>query len=198
VTRVTEAAGQTGALVPAVGDGHHGAVSIVLVVAAATLLGLVLILAIGMGERRSPASPAMGGGEERHDLDWVREGGVEGLDKLLRMLFSEMGFAPESGHRGRSSVDFQALDPTPIRGGRVHVHGVLDAGGEGIDGDDVRAAVDAARADLAGKAVLVTLGRFTPDARDAARDQPVDLVDGEALVALVRKYLPQAWATRVL
>jgi len=44
--------------------------------------------------------------------------------------------------------------------------------------------------------VLVTLGSFTSDARDAARGNPVDLVDGDELGRLVRKHMPQAFAQR--
>jgi Restriction endonuclease len=46
--------------------------------------------------------------------------------------------------------------------------------------------------------VLVSLGRFSDDAREAARDAPVDLIDGDDLAALVKKHLPQAWATRTV
>jgi len=47
-----------------------------------------------------------------------------------------------------------------------------------------------------GKGVLVTLGTFTTDAQEAARGNPIDLIDGDALARLVRKHLPQAFAQR--
>jgi restriction system protein len=93
-------------------------------------------------------------------------------------------------------VDLLAVDARPIRGGRVWVHGAWRAPGDAVDGAAVRALLDAARGEAAGKAVLVTLGRFTAEAREAARDAPVELVDGSELAALVKRHLPQAWATR--
>jgi len=40
------------------------------------------------------------------------------------------------------------------------------------------------------------LGRFSTDARDTAKGNPVDLLDGDDLARLMRKHLPQAFATR--
>ena len=67
-----------------------------------------------------------------------------------------------------------------------------------VDAEDVRTLIDTARAESVGKAVMVTLGRFSDEARDAARDNPIDLLDGDELAALVKKHLPQAYATRML
>ena len=55
-----------------------------------------------------------------------------------------------------------------------------------------------ARAESVSKAVLVTLGRYSDEARDTAKDNPVDLVDGAALATLMKKHLPQAYATRTV
>ncbi len=107
-----------------------------------------------------------------------------------------MGFNPERSERGTSSVDLFANDPTPIRGGRLYVHGVLGAPGVPTDADEVRNMIESARAEFVGKAVLVVLGTFSTDARDAARGNPIDLIDGDDLGKLVRKHLPQAFAQR--
>ena len=53
-----------------------------------------------------------------------------------------------------------------------------------------------ARAEFVGKGILVTLGRFSTDARDTAKGAPVDLLDGDDLAKLMRKHLPQSYATR--
>jgi restriction system protein len=111
-------------------------------------------------------------------------------------LFGEMGFDAEPGQPRAEAIEFFAVNPAPIRGGRLLVQGVLD--GAEVDGDAVRALLDTARAEAVGRAVLVTLGRFSDDAREAARENPVDLVDGDDLAALVKKHLPQAFATRTL
>jgi hypothetical protein len=169
---------------------------ILLVAGGATLLGFILILLIGKGQ---PVSPAAGDGPGREpggELAWVRGFGVEGFQRMLLTLFSEMGFHPERSERAEASVDLFASDPTPIRGGRLYVHGVFATPGLPVDADDVRAVLDTARAELVGKAVLVTLGRVSPGARETARGNPVDLLDGEQLARLVQKHLPQAYATK--
>lgn len=170
--------------------------NVIWVVAAAAALGILVALLAGRGQRTSPASAAGTPPDETEGLGWVRAHGVAGFERLLLRLFEEMGFQPGPSERTELTVDFFAVDPTPIRGGRVYVHGVFAPAGVPVDGDEVRALADATRAELSGKAVLVTLGRFSPDAHEAARDQPMDLVDGEALAELVRRHLPQAHATR--
>lgn len=173
--------------------------SLLLLAFGATVLGFLLILLIGRGQPFSPAAPEDAKGREAVDLAWVRPYGVEGFHRMLVKLFAEMGFAPESSEPGGETVDFCAVDPTPIRGGRIYVHGVFSpAAGLAVGAEDVRALIDAARAEFAAKAVLVTLGRFSNEARDAARENPIDLLDGEELATLVKRHLPQAWATRTL
>lgn len=170
--------------------------SLLVLVLAAAALGFLLILLVGRGERVSPAAAESARLAAVSDVAWVRDHGVEGFERILLALFAEMGFEPQRSERTRSSVAFCAVDPTPIRGGRIYVHGVFAPEGVPVDGDEVRALLDAARAESAGKAVLVTLGRFSDDARESARENPIDLLDGDDLARLLRKHLPQAWATR--
>jgi len=173
-------------------------VGLLLLAAAATAIGFLLILLVGRGQPVSPAASGTAAQPEPGDLSWVRAGGTAALQRLLSSLFAEMGFAPEAMPSGAGAVELLASDPTPIRGGRVYVRGLLSDGGAPVDADEVRTLLDAARAEAVGKAVLVTLGRFSPEARDAARGQPVDLLDGDELAALMKRHLPQAWATRTL
>jgi hypothetical protein len=169
---------------------------ILIVAAIATAIGFLLILLIGRNQPVSPASPENLAREGHGDMAWVRGYGIEGFQRLLLTLFTEMGFNPERSERGHSSVDLFANDPTPIRGGRLYVHGVLGAPGVPTDADEVRNMIESARAEFVGKAVLVVLGTFSTDARDAARGNPIDLIDGDDLGKLVRKHLPQAFAQR--
>jgi len=170
-------------------------VGIILVAAVATGIGFVLILLIGKGQPVSPASPENLAREGHGEMAWVRGYGIEGFQRLLLTLFTEMGFHPERSERGRTSVDLFANDPTPIRGGRLYVHGLF-AAGAAADADEVRNMIESARAEFVGKGVLVTLGTFTTDAQEAARGNPIDLIDGDALARLVRKHMPQAFAQR--
>jgi hypothetical protein len=170
-------------------------VGILLVAAVATGIGFVLILLIGKGQPVSPASPENLAREGHGEMAWVRGYGIEGFQRLLLTLFTEMGFHPERSERGRTTVDLFANDPTPIRGGRLYVHGLFANGGP-TDADEVRNMIESARAEFVGKGVLVTLGTFTTDAQEAARGNPIDLIDGDALARLVRKHMPQAFAQR--
>jgi restriction system protein len=172
--------------------------SIVIVAFGATVVGFLMMLLIGRGQPVSPAAPEGAPLDGSTDLAWVRGYGVEGFQKMLLRLFSEMGFEPERSELGRGTVDFWAVDPTPIRGGRIYVHGVFADPGVPVDAEYVISLVDTARGEYAGKAVLVTLGRFSDEARDTAKDNPIDLLDGDELAALVKKHLPQAYATRSL
>ena len=171
---------------------------ILLVAGGATVVGFLLILLIGKGQPVSPAAIDKPGGAAPTELEWVRGFGIEGFQRLLLTLFTEMGFNAERSERGQSTVDLYANDPTPIKGGRLYVRGVLAQAGVPLGDDEVRNLIEAARAESVGKGVLVTLGDFTGEARDAARGNPVDLVDGRALAVLMKKHLPQAYATRKL
>jgi len=177
---------------------HHARVNILIIVGVAMAVGFLLMLLIGRGQPLSPATLESGAREPSTDLAWVRSFGVEGFQRMLLKLFAEMGFDPERSERGEETVDFYAVDPTPIRGGRICVRGFFASPGVPVNGDEVRAILDTARGDGAGKVVLVTLGRFSDDARDAAKENPIDLVDGDELAALVKKHLPQSYATRAL
>lgn len=177
---------------------HDAGVSLLVLVVAATVLGLLLIPLIGRGQRVSPATRETPPLEAVSELAWVRDHGLEGFERMLVALFGELGFTAEPGERARDAVEFHAYDPTPIRGGRIYVRGLLADPGVPVGADEVRGAVETARAESVGKAVLVTLGRFADDAREAARDEPIDLLDGDALAALVKKHLPQVYATRTV
>ena len=169
---------------------------ILIVAAAATGIGFLLILLIGKGQPVSPAAPENLARNAAGELSWVRSYGIEGFQRLLLTLFTEMGFHPERSERSAEAVDLFVSDPTPIRGGRLYVHGLFGAPGVPADADEVRNLIETARAEFVGKGILVTLGGFTSDARDAAKGAPVDLIDGEALGKLMRKHMPQSFATK--
>ncbi len=161
----------------------------------ATLVGFALILLVGRGTPVHPAAvlPGAGTGGE---LAWLRTFGIEGFQRLTSLLFAEMGFTLEKANRSDATIDLLAVDPTPIKGSRVLVHGLWAPPLGVVGSDEVRLLLDASRAESAGKGVLVTLGSFSPDARAEASGTPLDLVDGEALGKLVKKYLPQVYAQR--
>lgn len=170
--------------------------SLLVLALVATAAGVLVAALAGSGRARRGPPPAPDGAAA--DLAFVHARGAEGLDRLLRRLFAELGWEVERGDRSDRAVDLVMVDPTPLRGGRAYVRGVRAGPGGAVDADDVRTALDVARAEGLGKVVLITTARFSAEAREAAREEPIELVDGEALVALVRRHLPQAWATREL
>ena len=171
---------------------------ILLVAFGATVVGFLLIILIGKNQPVSPAAIDKPRASAEGELDWVRGFGVEGLQRLLLTLFTEMGFHAERSERSTTAVDLYANDPTPIKGGRVYVRGVLTPAGENLGDDEVRNLLEAARAESVGKGVLVTLGEFTDEARDTAKGNPIELVDGVGLAKLMKKHLPQSYATKRL
>jgi restriction system protein len=114
------------------------------------------------------------------------------------MLFTEMKFDIETSNLRAGDVDLFAVNPAPITGARIYVRGVFHPPLGLVGEDEVRIALDTARAEMAGKAVVVTPGAFTPDARASAQGAPVDLLDGPSLLGLVKKHLPQVFAQQHL
>jgi len=169
---------------------------ILIVAGLATGVGFLLILWIGRGQPVSPASPENLAREGHGELAWVRGYGLEGFQRLLLTLFAEMGFHPERSERGNRTVELFVNDPTPIRGGRLYVLGMFGAQGVPVEVEEVRNLIESARAESVAKGILVTLGTFSTDALEAARGNPVDLLDGDELAKLVKKHLPQSYAQR--
>jgi restriction endonuclease Mrr len=166
-----------------------------IVVAVAVLLGFVLIALLGQAPARAETLGAAPMGLSQDDA-WLARLGPEELEKLLVLVFSEMKFELERRGAQEGTVDLWAVNATPITGMRVYVRGI-PAPPLGVVGEEeVRAAIETARAEQAGKAIVVTPGGFSPEARAAAAGASADLVDGAALGKLVRKHLPQVAAEK--
>lgn len=167
--------------------------SIILTAAVALLIGFVLIAII------SKTAPKAGRAIDGGGPDgWIARVEPEAFARLLELLFTELKFEIESTHRRGGDVDLFAVNPTPITGARVYVRGVFHPPLGMVGDEEIRIALETARAEMAGKAVVVTPGSFTAEARASAKGAPVDLLDGAALLALVKKHLPQAFAEQTI
>jgi hypothetical protein len=166
-------------------------VSIVLLSGLSLLVGFLLIALIS---RTAPARTAA----ELPGENWVSRITPQEFARLLAMLFAEMKFDIETSNLRGGDVDLFAVNPTPITGARIYVRGVIHPPLGLVGEDEVRIALETARAEMAGKAVVVTPGSFTADARASARGAPVDLLDGGSLLNLVKKHLPQVFAQQHL
>lgn len=161
--------------------------AVFLIAGIGVFLGFVLIAL--MGSRPVGAfNPEGQAGAPEHA--WIASMGAADFGKLLSLLFVELAFEVEKVDVRDGAVDLFAVNPTPITGGRIYVRGLCHPPLGMVDEDEVRIALDTARAEMAGKAVVATAGTFTPKARAAASGAPVDLLDGAALLALVKKHLP--------
>jgi restriction system protein len=166
--------------------------SIVMLAGLSLLVGFLLIALI------SRTAPPIGSGADPGGESWLGRIPPKDFARLLSMLFSEMKFEIESSNLRAGDVDLFAVNPAPITGARIYVRGVCHPPLGLVGEEEVRIALDTARAEMAGKAVVVTPGGFTPDARASAQGAPVDLLDGSALLNLVKKHLPQVFAQQHL
>ncbi len=166
--------------------------SIILIALVGLAAGFVVIALIS---RTAPPAGAVAaaGGE-----NWISKLRPEEFQRLLSLVFAEMKFDVESSSLRGGDVDLFAVNPTPITGARIYVRGVFHPPLGMVGDEEVRIALETARAEMAGKAIVVTPGDFTPEARATARGTPVDLLDGPALLGLVKKHLPQTAAEKHL
>lgn len=156
------------------------------------LIGFLLILLISATaprpEDQASADPETGAIEMPHS--WIARLDAEELGKLLTMLFAELKFEVQDSRVAVSGVDLFASNPTPITGGRIYIRGVVHPPLGVVGEDEVRQALDTARAEMAGKALVATGGVFSAEARAASEGAPLELLDGATLMGLIKKHLP--------
>ena len=155
----------------------------------ALALGALLAFLLAAAPRPAPAKAAAVGGPDA-PLGWLAALSAEELGRLLLALLRELGFSVEPFRVVGEVVELLARNPAPLVGGRVYVRGLSRWAGE-VGEDEVRVALDLGRAEQVGKVLLVTGTSFAPGARALAADLPIELVDGAALLALVRSHLPE-------
>jgi hypothetical protein len=164
----------------------------------ALLLGLIIIFLISVASPK----PGEGGEAEAGSADaksphgWIARLDAEELARLLSNLFAELKYEVEDTRIANGVVDLFAVNRTPITGGRIYVRGVSHPPLGVVGEDEVRVALDTARAEMAGKALVATGGVFSPEAKAAADGAPMELLDGATLMALVKKHLPATAVAR--
>ncbi|MBI2893091.1 MAG: restriction endonuclease [Deltaproteobacteria bacterium] len=116
------------------------------------------------------------------------------FEDLITDLVRALGLGVVFISRGTGSViDATLRDAKPLAGGRLLLHAspVLDHGK--IEASEVLGFADSVRSDTGTiKGVFIALAGFTDEARSAARGSPapLDLLDGPALLEIVRDVLP--------
>lgn len=168
---------------------------VLLIAGVSVIVGFFLIALIGRTDPETAANQPAGTVIEHA---WLSQLGPENFGKLLTLLFSELKFDIERSGIDGNMVDILAVNPTPITGSRIYVRGVYQAPLGMVGEEEVRVALDTARAEMAGKAIVATSGGFTAEAKAAGAGNPVELLDGVELLRLTKKHLPGVAVARHL
>ncbi|MER6312110.1 restriction endonuclease [Streptomyces sp. NPDC001657] len=124
------------------------------------------------------------GGETEPDL---YEMDPIAFENLIAELFRAMGMqAVTTQQSGDGGVDVDALDPDPIRGGKIVVQ--VKRYRNTVPPSAVRDLYGTVQAEGANKGVLVTTSRFGPGAHTFANGKPLSLIAGAELVDLLGRY----------
>lgn len=125
-----------------------------------------------------------GGDEEEPDLFAMDPIAFE---NLVAELFRAMGMEAVTTQRsGDGGVDVEALDPTPIRGGRIVVQ--VKRYRNTVPPTAVRDLYGTVQDRGANKGVLVTTATFGPGSYTFANGKPLELVPGAELVELLHRH----------
>ncbi|MFG2879131.1 restriction endonuclease [Streptomyces sp. NPDC048337] len=109
------------------------------------------------------------------------------FENLVAELFRAMGMEAVTTRRsGDGGVDVEALDPAPIRGGRIVVQ--VKRYRNTVPPTAVRDLYGTVQDKGANKGVLVTTASFGPGSYTFANGKPLELVPGDKLVELLHQY----------
>lgn len=124
------------------------------------------------------------GGDEEPDL---LEMDPLAFEALVAELFRAMGMQAVTTQRSNDGgVDVDALDPTPIRGGKIVVQ--VKRYRNTVPPTAVRDLYGTVQDTGANKGVLVTTSKFGPGSHTFARGKPLELVSGTELVDLLQRH----------
>ena len=120
-------------------------------------------------------------------LDVLRLMSWADFAQLVVQSFEARGFSVEGGHR---KLGEGAIDIVLLRNDQRHLMQVKHGGAYHVGPGPVRALGTTVAARNAAGGIIATSGGFDPSARDAARGQPLTLLDGEPLWLSLRGLLP--------
>ncbi|WP_327346232.1 restriction endonuclease [Streptomyces europaeiscabiei] len=124
------------------------------------------------------------GGEDEPDL---LEMDPLAFESLVAELFRAMGMQAVTTQRsGDGGVDVDALDPAPIRGGKIVVQ--VKRYRNTVPPTAVRDLYGTVQDAGANKGVLVTTSKFGPGSHTFANGKPLELVSGRELVDLLHRH----------
>ncbi|QHC24390.1 restriction endonuclease [Streptomyces sp. GS7] len=139
---------------------------------------------------RQPGDVGGGGAVVRHGDEGepdLHEMDPIAFENLIAELFRAMGMQAVTTQRsGDGGVDVDALDPDPIRGGKIVVQ--VKRYRHTVPPTAVRDLYGTVQSEGANKGVLVTTSRFGPGAHTFANGKPLTLIAGPELVDLLGRF----------
>ena len=112
------------------------------------------------------------------------------LASITSRLFNELGFTKTAQSDFPDRTDLVMEDPTPITGQRVYIRAVLTPESGAVESAQVQAALDTARGENLSKAIVVTTGPFSDEARLVSKDASLELIDAATLAQMIQAHLP--------
>ena len=155
----------------------------------AALIVLVLFVLLALFARGGPTETLSASGLPP-EAAAVSKLELTELSSVCARLFSELGFAVLEQETRSDRIDLRVEDPTPVTGQRVYIRCVPTPQAGAVQSAEVQAALDTARGENLAKAVVVTPGPFSDEARLVSQGTPVELIDGVQLAKLLRQHLP--------
>lgn len=163
------------------------AVLVFAVALGALLLGLLLVLFVkrasteSVREQRQVGLAAVPEPLPEYTPDEFRH--------LLVDLLEALGMQATSVSEHGEELEIYAKTVGPLTGGRYIVLAFREPEFGLVDSPIVLKLIDTVKAEEAQKGILITSRRFSDEARKAAQMGAVEIIDGEALRALLGKYL---------
>ncbi|MFI5866298.1 restriction endonuclease [Streptomyces sp. NPDC051546] len=144
------------------------------------------LTAVRPGRRPEEVGTVVGHGGHAEEPDLFSMDPIA-FENLVAELFRAMGMEAVTTQRsGDGGVDVEALDPTPIRGGRIVVQ--VKRYRNTVPPTAVRDLYGTVQDRGANKGVLVTTAGFGPTSYAFIEDKPLELVDGAVLVDLLHQH----------
>ncbi len=155
----------------------------------AALIALALFVLLALFARGGPTE-AQSAGALPPEIAGILRLTLTELGSVSARLFNELGFSILSQDERPDRVDLRVEDPTPVTGQRAYIRCVPPPESGAVQSAEVQAALDTARGEHLTKAVVITPGPFSDEARLVSQGAAVELIDGVQLARLLRQHLP--------
>jgi hypothetical protein len=154
----------------------------------AVVIVVALFLFLALFARGGPTETIRAGTDP--ETAGLRNLSLAELGSIVARLFGELGFNVVRTEDKPDRVDLTVVDPTPVTGQSFYIRCLAIPEAGAVQSAEVQAALDTAKGENLAKAIVVTPGRFSDEARLVSQSSTLELIDGPALAQLLRKHLP--------